>query len=151
MGSIRPLSKVDALKAGDSIHILSSDHADDRVVDATTAAAFFQEVITSSTELTTVRAAPTATAFDVQIAQTGNVWLILTPTGSFDDGQITLLASTSCIDKQELLVSCNQAIDSFTIDGNGASVEGEPSQIVANDSFRLRYDKQTNKWIRVSS
>jgi hypothetical protein len=103
---------------------------------------------------TTQYSSPSATAFSVTItdgsSDNTNVHLILTPTGAFAAGTITLPPAAECVDGQEVLVNCTQAVTTLTVAANGATaVTGEPSGLSANDFFRLKYDKPTLTWYRV--
>jgi hypothetical protein len=60
---------------------------------------------------------------------------------------LPLLAN--CVDKQEILVNCTQAITTLTVNGNGATVTGAPTTLSANGFFRLRFDGLANVWYRV--
>lgn len=94
--------------------------------------------------------APSATGFSVQVTDgSDSVWLILTPTAGFANGTIVLPTLTNCVDKQEVLVNCTQAVTTLAISGNGATVTGGPSTLAANAFFRLRFDDVTNTWYRV--
>lgn len=98
--------------------------------------------------------APSATGFSVTITDGDdndeNVHLILTPAAGYATGTIVLPASTSLVDKQEVLVNCTQAVTTLTIDKNGATaLTGAPSALTANQFFRLKYDKPTSTWYRV--
>lgn len=105
---------------------------------------------TGVTPLTTQYASPSATGFNVVIAE-NNTWLILTPDTAYANGTITLPASAGVDDKSEVMVVTTQQITNLTIDGNGASaVIGAPSSMGASDAFRLRYDAQSFTWYRVS-
>lgn len=100
---------------------------------------------------TTQYAAPAATAFSVQITDgSADIHLILTPQGAYADGEIVLPAVANCVDGQEVLVNCTQAVTTFVVDGNGASgVIGEPATLAANAFFRLKFDAPTKNWYRV--
>lgn len=106
--------------------------------------------ITSADDKITQYAAPSATAFSVQVNDdSDSVWLILTPTAGFADGAIVLPALANCIDKQEVLVNCTQAVTNLVVSGNGATVTGAPITLAANEFFRLRFDDVANVWYRV--
>lgn len=149
MGSIRSLSQVDSVSGADAVHMFVPNSTSDVVASLSTLADYFATAVTNTAAFRTVYAQPNATAFNVTITDSGNIWLKLTPTAGFDDGEVTLLASTACVDGQELVVSCTQAVDSFVVDGNGATVQGAPTQLVADDFFRLRFDAATTSWTRI--
>lgn len=108
--------------------------------------------VASSAPLTTQYAAPNATDFGVQIAPPANgasVYLLLTPAAGYAAGAITLPAVALCVDGQELLVACTQAVTTLTVAGNGATVNGAPTTLAANAFFRLRFDGVFGAWYRV--
>lgn len=115
-------------------------------------AALLQDLLTPCVGLITQYSAPTATGFSVLInpaVDGGSVFLLLTPTGAFAAGTITLPAQAECIDGQELLVSCTQVVTALTVAGNGSTVNGAPASLAANGFFRLRFDGVFKAWHRV--
>lgn len=93
---------------------------------------------------------PTATGFNVQINDDNDdIHLILTPMAAYATGTITLPLNDNTIDQQEILINTTQAITSLTVDGNGATVIGEPMSLSANDFFLLKYDISSDTWYRV--
>lgn len=95
-------------------------------------------------------AAPSSTGFNVQITNgDDNVHLILTPTAGFAAGTITLPLVAGAVDKQEVLVNCTQQVTALTVNGNGATVTGEPTALGADDFFRLKFDLPTQVWYRI--
>ncbi len=152
MPTINELSALDSLSAGDQGPVYAVAQGDARKASMTTLATYLQSVLTSQDTLETQYAAPSSTGFSVQIAPTaegGDVWLVLTPTGTFATGTIVLPAIASSIDRQELLVNCTQIVTALTIDGNGSTVTGGPTTLAANDFFRLRYEAVNHVWYRV--
>lgn len=93
---------------------------------------------------------PAATGFSIQVNDdSDNVWLIVSPLGAYAAGTIVLPAVANCIEGQEVLVFCTQAVTTLTVSGNGAvDVLGEPSTLAANAFFRLRYDATARIWYR---
>ena len=158
MPTINELTAVSAVVASDAVPIYSSANGDARKASMTVLLAFMQANLSFTTQgfgaFVTQYSAPSTTAFNVTITDAANddsnIHLILTPTAGFANGTITLPAVASCIDKQEILVNCTQVVTALVVDGNGATaVTGEPSALVANDFFRLKYDLATSTWYRV--
>lgn len=150
MPTINQLSAVDQVVSSDQIPIYSSENGDARKASMATLLAFFAGQITANDDKITQYAAPSATGFSVQINNdTESVWLVLTPTGAFAAGTLIMPASTTCVDRQEVLVNCTQAITTLTINGNGSTVTGAPATLAANGYFRLRFDAVTKVWYRV--
>lgn len=152
---INQLNAVDTLAAGDNIAVGSSSYGDDRRAALTTLLSWIQTNLTIVDALAfanylTQYAAPSATGQNIQVTDADdNIHLIITPVAGYAAMTITLPTSTNVIDKQELLVNCTQNVTTLTIDGNGASVVGEPTAITANDFFRLKYDLPGTTWYRV--
>lgn len=152
---IKNLTALDTLALGDNIAVGSSTNGDDRRAAISTLLTFLQANLTivdasAFADYLTQYAAPSATGFSVAVNDTDdNTHLIITPVAGYAAGTIVLPSSTNAIDGQELLCNCTQAVTTLTIDGNGASVVGEPSTLAANDFFRLRYDLPGITWYRV--
>lgn len=150
--TLNQLSSASSLSVSDLLLIFSNNNGDSRKVSAQVLAEFIAGQITGQSTNEKQYAAPNATAFNVQInpTQIGNdVWLILTPTGTFAAGTITLPAIANLLDQQELLVNCTQIVTALTVTGNGATVNGAPTTLAANGFFRLKFDKITGNWYRV--
>ena len=146
------LSAVDALAAGDQLPLYSAANGDARRASLTLLASYLQPLITSQDDMETQYSAPNATGFNITVAPTvagGDVWLRITPTAGFAAGTVTLPLLASSVDKQEVLVSCNQAVTTLTVGGNGSTVEGAPTTLAANAFFRLRYEAVFHVWVRV--
>jgi hypothetical protein len=118
-------------------------------VSAEAVLAWIEANLSTSISLESYYAAPSSTGFNVELPDTDdNYWLILTPTGTFADGEITLPDVTACVDQQTVQVNCTQIVTTLVVDGNGATVTGEPSTLAANGFFSLRFDAVTSTWYR---
>ena len=154
---INQLNSVSTLTGGDNFAVGSSANGDDRRAALSTLATYLQSALTivdasAMSEYTTQYAAPSATGQTIQVTDTDdNTHLIITPVTSYAAMTITLPTSTNLVDKQDILVNCTQAITTLTINGNGATVVGEPSTLKANSYFRLKYDLAGTTWYNVSS
>lgn len=147
--SIERLSVKDALTSA-TYFAINVNGQDYRISTAEVLAYMSANIVTSHDNKITQYAAPSSNAFSVQINDdSDSVWLILTPTGAFVDGTIVLPTLANAADKQEILVNCTQAITNLTVNGNGATVTGEPATLAANDFFRLRFDAVADVWYRV--
>lgn len=136
----------------DIVAIFSSGLGADAGITLASLLAWLQSQITSAGDYVTQYAAPSATAFNVQIAPPvagESVLLLLTPTGTFATGTITLPAVATCIDGQELLCSCTQIVTALTVAPNGATLNGAPTALAANGFFNMRFDGVTKAWYRV--
>lgn len=150
MPTINQLSAVDQVQPSDQVPIYSSRNGDARKASMSAIAAFLQSLITSVDDKITQYSAPSATGFSVQINDSSeSVWLVLTPVAGYAAGSIVLPSVANCIDHQEVLINCTQAVTALTVSGNGATVTGAPTTLAANGFFRLRFDGVTDTWYRV--
>lgn len=132
--------------------IYSAANSDARAATMTALATYIQSLLTGSGTQTQY-SAPNATGFNVAIAPVtsgASVFLLLTPTAGFANGTVTLPLLASCVDGQEVLVTCTQAVTTLVVDGNGATVNGAPVALAANAFFRLRYDGVLQSWFRIA-
>jgi hypothetical protein len=155
---IPSLAGVSSISPGDLLVLYITRESDPRQTPVSGLQTYMQNNLTFASsgqpEYTTQNALPSASGFVVVISQNVdnpiNVHLILSPTGTFALGTITLPLSSGVIDKQEVLVNCTQQVVSLVIDGNGAfAITGAPISLAANDFFRLKFDLPTQTWYRV--
>lgn len=150
MPTINQLNAVDTPSASDLVPIYSQSNGDARKLSLANLLNFIATSF-ASPEFQTQYNTPTATGFSIQVNDSGNnTWLIIAPAAGYATGAITLPAVGNCVDGQEILVNCSQAVTTFTVDGNGAiAVNGAPTTLAANAFFRMRYQLQTKIWYRV--
>jgi len=150
MPTINQLSSTDGLTGGDLFPVYVSESGDARKVAASALKEYVLSDSSVADDKITQYAAPSATGFSVTILNgPDSVWLILLPTAGFAAGTLVLPLLANCVDKQEILVNCTQAITTLTVNGNGATVTGAPTTLSANGFFRLRFDGLANVWYRV--
>ena len=141
-------NQVAAVSSSDKLLVLTSDSQDYQTETLAQISAFILAQVGGSNALVTQYASPNATAFNVAINSVNNTWLLLTPTGGFATGTITLQAAPA--NQAEVKVSCTQAVTTLTVSGNGKTVNGAPTTLAANSFFVLRYDAINLSWYRVS-
>lgn len=152
---IKNLTALDSLSSGDNIAIGASSYGDDRRAALSVLLSWLQDNLTivdalAFAEYTTQYAAPSATGQNIQVTDADdNIHLIITPAAGYAAMTITLPTSTNCIDKQDILINCTQAVTTLTVAGNGATVAGAPTTLAANAYFRLKYDLAGTTWYRV--
>lgn len=150
MATINQLSAVSSLSLADLIVIYSSANGDARKASLSALLDLFSGLITAADDKVTTYASPSSNGFTVTLPDNdSSAWLILTPTAGFAAGTIKLPAVGNAVDRQEVLVNCTQVVTALTIDGNGATVTGEPTTLAANAFFRLRFDAVADVWYRV--
>ena len=150
--AIQNLSSVSTISGSDQLALFSAAVGSDVRATLTTLLSWLQGELTAAGGLITQYAAPNATGFSVQVAPVtdgGSVYLLLTPAAGYAAGTITLPAQALCVDGQELLVSCTQAVTALTVAGNGSTVNGAPTTLAANAFFRLRFDGVFKAWYRI--
>lgn len=146
--AIERLSLTDAVTA--AVYFAVNLQDQDYRASATDLLAYIQANISAGDNKITQYAAPSATGFSVSITDgDDSIWLILTPGAGYAAGTIVLPALANCVDKQEILVNCTQAVTTLTITGNGATVTGAPTTLAANAFFTLRFDAVVDVWYRV--
>lgn len=162
MSTINFLSKLYKLNGGDLIVVYASNQGDARQTSLTDLTLYMQDNLVfdpayAQGQYVTCYSSPSITDFTVSLptqssgASDGqNIWLLLTPIGTFDNGTIIFPESTTLLDKQQLLISCTQIINTLTLNSNGATLAGGPTTAIeANGFLKLQYDKPTNKWYYV--
>jgi hypothetical protein len=88
--------------------------------------------------------------FTLTVAQDGlNRWEIIRPVGALATGTIILPSASVAVDGQEILFNCSYSIAALTVNGNGSSVEGAPTVLASEDTFKLRYELITETWYNV--
>lgn len=86
---------------------------------------------------------------DIQNNAVGT-YLVMNPTVAITNGTITLPELSSVSDGQEVLVTSSQQVENLTINGNGAALIGNPNTIAATGFFKLKFDRLSQTWYRVS-
>lgn len=146
MTTINRLSATSSLSAGDLLPVYSQAQGDARKASLTTLLTFVNENADLPTDQTTQYAAPSATGFTVTVSA-GDVWLVLTPTGTFATGTIALPDAPT--DKDTVTVTCTQVITALTV-SSAKTVTGAPTTLAANDFFTMRYEGVGGVWYRIS-
>jgi hypothetical protein len=130
--------------------VFSTRNGDTRRASLATVKNYVNAGATAADDKLTQYAAPSATGFSISITDgPSSIWLILTPTGAFAAGTLVLPAVANCLDRQEILVICTQAVTALTVNASGATVTGAPTTLAANAFFRLRFDALMKAWYRV--
>lgn len=146
------MSSVAQLDDADYLHVYSASLGMEAAASLPALAAWLRTAAADPQALVTQYAAPSATGFSVAVAPPAagvNVFLLLTPIAGYAAGSIVLPAPELCVNGQQLLVVCTQAVTALTVNGNGSTVNGAPAGLVANGFFRLRYDGVMQAWYRV--
>lgn len=156
MPTINQLTRVTELSAGDLFPLFATSDGDARAAALSLLQKYMQDNLDFSqgVDYITQYAAPNATGFTVVLtdgaSNNKNIHLILTPTGAFAAGSITLPAKSGLADKQEVIVNSTQNITAFSYNLNGAAAAvGAPATLGPNGFFRLKYDAVTTNWYRI--
>jgi archaellum component FlaF (FlaF/FlaG flagellin family) len=149
MATINQLSQIGQLQLSDLLPVYSAANSDARKASITQLFELLQDNLVAHDDKLTQYSAPSSTGFTVNVQSEGSTWLVLTPAGAFANGTIVLPEVAGVQDRQELLVSCTQAVTTLAVSGNGATVTGAPTTLAANAFFRLRFDLPSQVWYRV--
>lgn len=76
----------------------------------------------------------------------GSVWAQITLAAPAPTGTVILPGVNDRADRQEVLVTCTQAVSVLTINGNGAALSGAPNSTGPAAPFRMKYDLLSNTW-----
>jgi hypothetical protein len=148
--TIRDLSEVSSLSGADAIPVSVASQSDARKASLSTLLAFI-EANFASPDYTTQINAPSSSGSSIMLDdQTGNLWLIINPTGAFAALTLVLPLSSNAYDGQQILVTCTNSVGILTINGNGATLVGAPTGLGVGGFFTLRYNKLLNTWYCVS-
>lgn len=145
MTTINRLSATDTVTAGDLLAVYKGSQGDARKASLSTLLAYINANATISGAQVAQYAAPSATAFTVTI-NAGDVWLVLTPTGTFADGTIALPDGPA--DGDTVTVNCTQIVTALVV-SSAKTVTGAPTALAANDFFTMRYDAIGGAWYRI--
>ena len=145
MTTINRLSATDTLTGGDLLPVYKASQGDARKASLSTLLAYINDNATISGVQAAQYAAPSATAFTVTV-NAGDVWLILTPTGTFADGTIALPDGPA--DGDTVTVNCTQIVTALVV-SSAKTVTGAPTALAANDFFTMRYDAIGGAWYRI--
>lgn len=146
MPQISDLSETTSLSGADAIPVSLSSQSDARKASLSTLLAFIESNF-ASPDYTTQINAPSSSGSSIALAdQTGNLWLIINPTGAFAALTLVLPTSGNAYDGQQILVTCSNSITALTINGNGATVVGAPTGLGVGGFFTLRFNKLQTTW-----
>ena len=145
MTEINKLTATDALAAGDLLPVYKQSQGDARKASITTLIDYINANAAISGQQVTQYAAPSANNFTITVND-GDVWLLITPTGSLSGGTIALPDGPS--DRDTVTVTTTQQLTSLTV-SSAKTVTGEPSALTGTLHFSMRYDGVTQAWYRV--
>lgn len=152
MPEINQLTAVDEVFAGDAVPIYSASNGDARKASLMVIRDFIQDNLDLNVDLTHQYAAPSATGFTVTLTDNGeSKWLILTPDADYATGTIVFPSVDNAVDDQDILITTTKAVNTLTINGNGSTVVGGPTNLNANTSVRFRYDTVLDRWYAVGT
>lgn len=149
MTTIPNLSATDVIVAGDQFVTFKLTNGDNRKVAASVLLAYMQDNLILPS-FTTQYVSPSITGETIFVTGSGmDIYLLLTPTDGFATMVIVMPLLSTLIDKQEVLITSSKQITALTISPNGATVCGEPSSMIADGFFKMRYDSINTTWRRV--
>lgn len=151
MTTINKLTRTDTVSAGDVVPVYVQNQGDARGAAMSVILAYIQAGLEiSGSDFIMQYAIPTLNGFSVQVTDSAqNTHLILAPTGTFATGTIILPNVANLISGQQIMVTATQSVGTLTINPNGASVIGQPTTLGINDTFILKYDKDSTLWYTI--
>ena len=152
MTTINRLSSVDTLQGGDQLPVYDTSNGDARKTSLTLLTDYVKGELGSDLNYFNQFAAPSANNFNVLLEQTGqSIWLVITPAGGLASGTVTLPNLGVLTDDQEIIIVCTNEVISFSIEANGATVEGAPTYLPAYSAFSLRYSLSQGTWYTMNN
>ena len=152
MTTINRLSSVDTLQGGDQLPVYDTSNGDARKTSLTLLTDYVKGALGSDLNYFNQFAAPSANNFNVLLEQTGqSIWLVITPAGGLASGTVTLPNLGVLTDDQEIIIVCTNEVISFSIEANGATVEGAPTYLPAYSAFSLRYSLSQGTWYTMNN
>lgn len=152
MSQINQLSTTNSsdLSSGDLFALWKANQSDARKISVTELLEYFRTNLTNATFQTTI--STPSDGFTVTVTQDGqDRWELLRPTGSLATGTVVLPAPSVAVDNQEITFTSTAQINSFTVNGNGATeVNGAPLVFSAGDCVTFRYNTLTTSWYKVA-
>lgn len=149
MPTINQLATVSALSGGDQLPVYSTNNGDARKSSINTLMTYFQQNFADPTYSVVINA-PTNSGFNIALGDaTQNIWLIINPAGTFAAGSVTLPPVASAFDGQEIIMISTETISALALNGNGATLVGQPLSLGAGSSFTLRYNLLQTTWYTI--
>jgi hypothetical protein len=151
MPQINQLALLDQVSSGDQLPVYSPTNGDARRLPISALLSFFQQTFASPTLATSI--ATPSTGFNVAVPTpvASQQWILLQPAGTLASGTVTLPLNTATPDGTEVLITTTQQITSFTLAANGAAaIYGDPTQLLAEGFFRVRFVQSLNSWYRIA-
>ena len=151
MALIYQLPLLAQVSPGDQLAVYAPNTGDARRLPMSALLAYFQQTFASPTTAVTVYIPTTGFVIPLPTPVAQQQWIILQPTGTIANGQVTLPLNTATPDGTEILFNTTQQITAFTLNANGASaLYAAPATLAAEDFFRMKYYKATNSWYRIA-
>lgn len=136
------------LSSSDLLPIYKTSSGSARKLSLSGLISYFQTNFTSPS-YTAARYTPSS-GETITLSSAQTTWVLLRPVGTLATLTIVLPGTAVAADGQEILVTTTEVVTSLTVNGNGASeVNGAPSSLADNGTFKLRYDTLTTSWYAV--
>lgn len=154
MSTINELNSQDVLTVSDLLAIFSAANGEARKTSLNNLATFLNTIITVTDSKITQYAAPITGAKIIvngllTSVTSNSVWLIITPAAAIASLTIQLPDAVTCIDRQEVLVNCTQAVTAVSWLCTGGTIKGAPAAFVQNGTIKFRFDIVMKTWYGV--
>jgi hypothetical protein len=150
--AIERLSLIDSVTA--STYFAVNVNNQDYRAGAGTVASYVNSLVEQNPAIVadTIQYASPSTSFTFTLTNNGvSTWLAVTPLNTIPSGTIILPQVGVATAGQEILVTTTQSIGAFFINANGASVNGAPTSLNADECFKLKFEPISKVWYRVQS
>jgi hypothetical protein len=77
-----------------------------------------------------------------------NLWVIIQPSGAINNMTLNLPDPSTLIADQKIFLKTTQNVTNVTVNGSGTSIQGGLTTMVANKTYRLRYNPTNLKWFK---
>ena len=152
MAAFNRLPSVASVGASDKVALFSQSLGADAVATLMTLLAWLQDQLTSSGDFISQYSSPSSAGFSIAVSPAvvgGNVFLLVTPTGSLATGTIVLPDEETRVHGQEVKVVVTAVVSTLTVTSENATVVGTPL-LSGVPFFTFRYDAVTTTWYRVA-
>lgn len=146
MSGINRQNKLPQVTDSTEIAVYANNYASTMSMTVFQLVEFINSQAGANSGLVTQYSNPDANDFNVIIENNWQTWLICRPAGDYALGAITLPATPVHLQNVDVIITSD--VTTFTVNGNGNSVIGEPGSIAQNDFFSLRYDGVNKTWYR---
>lgn len=148
--NINQLTAATAVVAGDQLAIWQTSAGDTRKVAASVLATYINGLLSLPVEQIVNLTATDGFSQALSVDDSTSIWLVLDNASAVTGGTVILPLNTGVPDGFVVRISNSIQISSFSVDGNGATINGTvPGTLAANAGLLLKYSDELNEWFVV--